>query len=66
LFDGGEVGAAEVAAIRLPPDELRSFRFVAEGEAAELLPPIRARRLRAALAVRAGGLGYLEDAQPPR
>jgi 8-oxo-dGTP diphosphatase len=68
LFDGGPLGAAEVATIRLPAEELRSFRFAAEQEAAELLPPIRARRLRAALAVRAEGSrpGYLEDGRPPR
>jgi 8-oxo-dGTP diphosphatase len=66
LFDGGQLGVAEVAAIRLPANELRSFRFVSEAEAVGLLPPIRARRLRAALAVRACGsrLGYLEDGRP--
>lgn len=68
LFDGGQLEALEVAAIRLPAEELRSFRFTAEQEAAELLPPIRTRRLRAALVVRASGSGpgYLEDGRPPR
>jgi len=46
-----------MAAIRLAPEELRSCRFVVEAEAAELLPPIRARRLCAMLAVRAAAGG---------
>src|SRR5712691_684398 len=52
LFDGGCLGREEVGAIRLPPDELRSYRFVDCREAAGLLPPVRLRRLHAALAAR--------------
>jgi 8-oxo-dGTP diphosphatase len=63
LFDGGQLGPEDIAAIRLPPDELRSFRLVDLRQAAGLLPPIRTRRLEAALAARSpgGGSAYLED-----
>jgi 8-oxo-dGTP pyrophosphatase MutT (NUDIX family) len=52
LFDGGCLGPAEIAAIRLPPDELRSFRLVDLRQAEVLLPPQRNRRLTAAVAAR--------------
>lgn len=66
LFDGGRLSAAQIAAIRLPEDELRSAVFVTADEAAAYLPPVRARRVLAALGVRTGGTGtYLEDGHPP-
>jgi 8-oxo-dGTP pyrophosphatase MutT (NUDIX family) len=66
LFDGGVMGDAARAGLRLPPDELRSFRFVDPTEAAALLPGPRVRRLAAALAARAAQWPvYLEDGRDP-
>lgn len=66
LFDGGFLTDEEIASIRLPAEELRSYRFVDPAEASSLLPPLRGRRLTAALAARAaGGPVYLEDGQVP-
>lgn len=64
LFDGGRLTEDEIAAIVLPPDELRAFRFVAPQDAPALLPPERVRRLNAALAARGTGAAYLEDGCP--
>jgi 8-oxo-dGTP diphosphatase len=61
VFDGGRLTDDDIAAIRLPPDELASFAFVDEARAAELLRPRLARRLTASLRARgAGATVYLE------
>ena len=66
LFDGGCLSAQEIASIRLPAEELRSYRFVDQTEALSLLPPLRGRRLAAALAARAAGVpAYVEDGRTP-
>lgn len=55
LFDGGRLPSAEADRLLLPGAELRGWRFVTEDEAAELLPPVRYRRLRWALRARERG-----------
>jgi 8-oxo-dGTP pyrophosphatase MutT (NUDIX family) len=66
LFDGGSLSGEQIASIRLPAEELRSYRFVDPAEASLLLPPLRGRRFAAALAARAEGVPvYLEDGQVP-
>ncbi|MEU8761365.1 NUDIX domain-containing protein [Streptomyces sp. NPDC048659] len=55
LFDGGRLPAAEAGRLLLPGAELRAWRFVTEEEAADLLPPVRYRRLRWALRARERG-----------
>lgn len=66
LFDGGCLSGEETASIRLPAEELRSYRFVDPAQALSLLPPLRGRRLTSALAARAEGVPvYLEDGRVP-
>ncbi|MCW2879949.1 MAG: hydrolase [Sphaerisporangium sp.] len=64
VFDGGVFTDRELADIRLPPDELDRFEFVAPDELDGLLALGLARRLKACLR----GLGttgsYLEDGFP--
>ncbi|MFG2640598.1 NUDIX domain-containing protein [Streptomyces sp. NPDC048370] len=55
LFDGGRLPSAEADRLVLPGAELRGWRFVTEDEAAEMLPPVRYRRLRWALRARERG-----------
>ncbi|MFI1393789.1 NUDIX domain-containing protein [Streptomyces sp. NPDC020681] len=55
LFDGGRLHSREAGRVQLPGPELRAWRFVAEEEAAELLPPVRYERLRWALRARERG-----------
>ncbi|MFB7369424.1 NUDIX domain-containing protein [Streptomyces sp. NPDC056222] len=55
LFDGGLLPTADADRLLLPGAELRGWRFVTEEEAAELLPPVRYRRLRWALRARERG-----------
>ncbi len=65
VYDGGKLDAAALAALRLPPEELRGWRLVTAEEAAALLPPGRLRRLKAALGARERGeLRYLEGGLP--
>ncbi|MEU0369213.1 NUDIX domain-containing protein [Streptomyces sp. NPDC006283] len=52
LFDGGRLADADAARVLLPGSELRGWKFVAEQEAADLLPPARYERLRWALRAR--------------
>ncbi|MGP3953271.1 NUDIX hydrolase [Streptomyces sp. 7N604] len=52
LFDGGRLGGGRADRLLLPGSELRDCRFVSEGEAAELLPAVRFKRLRWALRAR--------------
>ncbi|MFC5642686.1 NUDIX hydrolase [Kitasatospora cinereorecta] len=64
VYDGGRLGG-DATRLRLPADELRSWRFVTLDEAATLLPPTRHRRLAAALEARERGeLRYLEAGVP--
>ncbi|WP_344447196.1 NUDIX hydrolase, partial [Kitasatospora nipponensis] len=49
VYDGGRLTADQRAGLRLPPDELRAWRFVTLAEAAGLLPAGRHRRLAGAL-----------------
>jgi len=55
LFDGGRLPAADAERLLLPGAELRGWRFVTEEEAADLLPPVRYRRLQWALRARERG-----------
>lgn len=48
IFDGGHLDDAEIAAIRLPADELAAFKFLNIDEALPLLKPSMARRLQLA------------------
>jgi 8-oxo-dGTP pyrophosphatase MutT (NUDIX family) len=65
VYDGGRLHTAGQAELRLPPDELRSWRFVTLEEAEALLSPGRMRRLAAALRARErGGVLYLEAGLP--
>ncbi|AXG76531.1 NUDIX hydrolase [Streptomyces paludis] len=65
LFDGGLLSAGDAGRLLLPGPELRGWRFVAEEEAAELLPPARYTRLRWALRARERGVVLnLEDGVP--
>ncbi|MDT0439833.1 MULTISPECIES: NUDIX hydrolase [Streptomyces] len=65
LYDGGRLDADEAARLLLPGPELRGCRFVTEGEAADLLPPVRYARLRWALRARERGAAmYLERGVP--
>ncbi|MGA5702944.1 NUDIX hydrolase [Peterkaempfera bronchialis] len=52
VYDGGRLDAAGQARLRLPAEELRSWRFVTLREAEQLLAPGKARRLAAALRAR--------------
>ncbi|MCX4587328.1 NUDIX hydrolase [Streptomyces sp. NBC_01481] len=65
LYDGGRLDSGEAGRVLLPGSELRGWRFVAEEEAAELLPPTRYERLRWALRARERGSAlYLEAGVP--
>lgn len=55
LFDGGRLAPEQISQVRLPREELRGWRFVHASEAARLLPPPRAARLRWALRAREQG-----------
>lgn len=60
VFDGGTI--SDTCAIQLPADELESFAFVALDQVAGHLPPLLARRARAASRARASAtVCYLED-----
>lgn len=61
VFSGGLLLENEVAAIRLPTDELRSFRFVLVGDLDEHVAPQLARRL--ALAAVVEETTYLENGE---
>lgn len=64
LFDGGTLTADQINAVRLPPGELRSFRFVPADELQDYMPPARCHRVERALAVRKDGRAvYLEDGE---
>ncbi|WP_410873376.1 NUDIX domain-containing protein [Nocardia sp. A7] len=62
LYDGGQLGSDQTAAIALQAEELRSWAWCDETQASERLPAVLARRVAAARSVRrGGGVGYLED-----
>ena len=64
VFDGPELTAAQIAASRLPADELAEHRFVSPEEAVTLLEPMLARRVQLALQHRGEGRAvYLEDGE---
>jgi histidine triad (HIT) family protein len=60
IFEGPVLTPEQIAAIVLPPDELRSYRFLALDEALAVLNPPLGRRIAAGLA--SPGV-YLEDGQ---
>ena len=62
VFDGGRLADEEVAAIRLPPDELLDHGFVAADDLDDHVVAVLARWLREVLAQRSQpGAAYLED-----
>lgn len=66
VFDGGVLRAAEIAALMLPADELRSYRFVTPDEVLALMAPRTGRRTLAALQqLERPGAAYLEDQVAP-
>jgi 8-oxo-dGTP diphosphatase len=65
VFDGGTLTDADIAAIRLQPEELDSYVFLPAPEALGRLIPRLSRRVGAALRARAdGGTSYLEHGIP--
>jgi 8-oxo-dGTP diphosphatase len=66
IFDGGVLTTEQEAAIRLPVDELRSWAWCTEDDARHRLRPLLARRITAAIHVRAEqGSVYLENGYLP-
>ena len=62
VFDGGILTPEQTAQIRLPADELRSWAWSTEQEAAERLSELLARRIVAAIRARAENTAvYLEN-----
>lgn len=61
VFDGGVLTDDDVAAIRLPPDELSGYRFVDPADARGLLPARTGRCVAAALALPPGASAYMDD-----
>ncbi|MFG2310003.1 NUDIX domain-containing protein [Streptomyces sp. NPDC048566] len=67
LYDGGVLGAGDLAAIRLQEEELLSWRLVPRAELDAYLPAALARRVHAALDVldgRGAGAAELENGHP--
>lgn len=65
VFDGGIVSDEETAAIVLPVDELRSWRWAERDELPRLMAPRSANRIAACLAARRTGHAvYLERGRP--
>ena len=65
VYDGGRLDAAGRAGLRLPAEELRSWRFVTPADAPGLLTTGRARRLAAALRARELGTVLALEAGVP-
>ena len=61
VFDGGMLTADQIETMRLCPDELDRFEFVAPERLGEVLIPRLARRVTAAVAAVGRGGVYLED-----
>jgi 8-oxo-dGTP pyrophosphatase MutT (NUDIX family)/predicted kinase len=67
VFDGGRLPEARRAELRLPPEELRAWRFAGPQDWPQLLPDNKRRRLAAALRARATGETlYLEAGDAER
>ncbi|GAB7046900.1 NUDIX domain-containing protein [Catenuloplanes indicus] len=65
VFDGGLLTPAQIAAVRVPADELRSWAWSTPAEAATRLSALLARRITAAARARAEGTSvYLENGFP--
>jgi 8-oxo-dGTP diphosphatase len=65
IYDGGVLGASEIAAIKVPGEELEGFAFVPPGEVAARVRPIVARRIQACLNVLdTGEVAALDDGRP--
>ncbi|MFJ6792951.1 NUDIX domain-containing protein [Streptomyces sp. NPDC091268] len=60
LYDGGTLGAAALARIRLPPSELLQWRAVPRTDLAGFTKPALRRRIKACLTARASASGPLE------
>ena len=56
VFDGGELAAGDLAAVRLAPTELAEYAFHTVGEATSALVPRLARRIAAAVRAHREGL----------
>ncbi|MGC4819094.1 NUDIX domain-containing protein [Micromonospora sp. DT63] len=65
VFDGGVLTADQIPAMRLCPDELDGFDFVEPERLGEVLIPLLARRVTAAVAAIGQGGVYLEDGSAP-
>ncbi|HET9170716.1 MAG TPA: NUDIX hydrolase [Actinospica sp.] len=66
VFDGGELSADELAAIRVDGVEIDRYAFHPRADLDALLIPRLARRVHAAIEARAvGGTAYLEHGAPP-
>jgi 8-oxo-dGTP pyrophosphatase MutT (NUDIX family) len=66
VFDGGTLTADDLGGIRLDPHELAEYVFHPPDEAAELLVPRLARRVRHAVRARLDGVTlYLEHGEVP-
>lgn len=66
IFDGGVLSDEEIAAIRLPEEELREYRWLPPTDALTLLNRRLRRRVRHCLAARLGGTTlYLEEQESP-
>ncbi|MDN3260511.1 NUDIX domain-containing protein [Streptomyces sp. CSDS2] len=60
VFDGGRLGAGDLARIRLDEEELAEWRLCSSSEAEALLPAAPRGQLRQSLAVLAQGTGPVE------
>lgn len=66
IFDGGVLSDGEIAAIRLPEEELSEYRLLPPDEALMLLNRRLRRRVRRCLAAQAAGTAlYLEEQESP-
>ena len=65
IYDGGVLGAADIAAIACPDDELEGFAFFHPAEVDAHVRPVVGRRVQACLsALAAGTVAVLEDGHP--
>ena len=65
VFDGGVLPAEQVREVRVAPEELERWEFVAVSEVAAVLVPRLARRVAECARARSGGGMYLEDGAVP-
>jgi 8-oxo-dGTP diphosphatase len=65
IYDGGVLTPGEIAAIKVPEEELDGFAFVPPGEVAARVEPIVGRRLQACLsALDTGQVAALDNGRP--